>query len=189
MADRGRDAADIFTLTIGTGAGGKLRVGPIQLAAVENADLVGLRSGQFTFDGNGLVLNDETYMPIPVHSFRIPTLHAPTWQHFRVPQKKSSTGKERLERSWMTSRSKWTRLFGEESFSHGVNSTSARRNKNVLAKSPAPLVAVGATAPYYTQVEVVAGFAFTVRAGINLGEALDFILGWTGVDIYRDDLP
>jgi len=188
MADRGRDAADVFTLTIGTGAGGKIRVGPIQLAAVENADLVGLRAGQFMLDGNGLVLNDEIYMPIPVHPLNIPSVRTLVRQGVRGPRKKSSTGEERLERRWITSRSKWTRLFGEEAFSHGLNSTSARRNKNVLAKSPVPLVAVSATAPYYTQIEVVAGFAFTVRAGINLGEALDFILGWTGLDIYRDDL-
>ena len=101
--------------------------------------------------------------------------------------KEDSTGEDRLERNWITSRSKWTRLFGEEGFSHGLTGVSNKRNKSALAKSPAPIVTIGATAPHYTQVEVVAGLLFSVRAGVNPGELLDFLLGWAGIDIYGDD--
>lgn len=196
LADRGRDAADVFTLTAGVGDGVKVRVGPIQAAAVRNADLAGLRAGQWFADGDGLVLNDEIYSPFPIFSLRDRSSRrdrarraVETGRPMRTPAGKEapSTGEERLERRWITSRSKWTRLFGEEAFSHGLNSVSAYRNKNALAKSPAPIVAIGATAPYYSQIEVVAGLLFTVRAGVNPGELLDFALGWVGIDIYGDD--
>ncbi|OGV37924.1 MAG: hypothetical protein A2X48_01325 [Lentisphaerae bacterium GWF2_49_21] len=41
--------------------------------------------------------------------------------------------------------------------------------------------------PYFTQVEAVAGFGGGIRMGLNLGEMIDFILGWTTIDIYGDD--
>ena len=43
--DRGRDAADIFTLTVGTGAGAKARVGPFQAGVLDQRDRFGLRGG------------------------------------------------------------------------------------------------------------------------------------------------
>ena len=195
LAARGRDAADIFTFTVGAGDGAKVRVGPLQVAAVKNADLVGLRGGEFFADGDGLVMNDERYAPLPLFGVRnrysrrerLRRALATGRPMKQGEQEQSSSGEARLEQNWITSRSKWTRLFGEEGFSHGLNSVSSRRNKNVLAKSPAPIVAIGATAPYYTQIEIVAGLLLTVRAGVNPGELLDFLLGWTGIDIYGDD--
>jgi len=194
LAARGRDAADVFTLTVGAGDGAKVRVGPLQVAAIRNADLAGLRAGQFFADGDGLVMNDETYAPVPLFSVRGGQSNRErlrralaTGRPIGTNAVESVRGSERLERSWMTSRSKWTRLFGEEGFSHGLNSISNQRNKSVLAKSPAPIAAIGATAPYYSQIEVAAGILLTVRVGVNPGEFLDFLLGWTGIDIYGDD--
>jgi len=40
---------------------------------------------------------------------------------------------------------------------------------------------------YYTQVELVMGLGCSLRMGVNLGELLDFVLGFTGIDIFRDD--
>ena len=42
--------------------------------------------------------------------------------------------------------------------------------------------------PYYTQIEVIAGVGGGVRLGFNIGEFLDFILGWGNIDIYDDDI-
>lgn len=42
--------------------------------------------------------------------------------------------------------------------------------------------------PYYTQLEVFAGLVYGVRVGFNPGELIDFLLGWTTLDIYNDDL-
>jgi len=149
LADRGRDLADVATLTLGTGAGAKVRVGPLQAAAFSNSDLVGLRASQFLVDGNGLVFNDERYGFLPF----------------------------REEGAW----------FGNEAFNHGLNSVSTRRGKQVLARSPLPLVVIGSGAPFYTQIEIAGGLCFTARVGLNPGELLDFFLGWAHVDIYGDD--
>jgi len=46
--------------------------------------------------------------------------------------------------------------------------------------SPAPY--------YYTQIECVIGFLGTIRLGFNPGELLDFVLGWTTLDIFNDDV-
>ncbi len=42
---------------------------------------------------------------------------------------------------------------------------------------------------YYTQLEVAAGALLVgARVGFNPGELLDFLLGWTTLDIYGDDV-
>lgn len=148
--DRRRDAADIFTATIGGGAGAKVRAGPLQLAMVENADIIGLKSGAFLADGNSLIINHELYtLPIPL----------------------TDVG------------------FGYETYSPGPWTPAYERGKYVRAESKFPCIILAEGNPaYYTQLEVVAGLGLTARLGANPGELLDFILGWTGVDIFNDDL-
>lgn len=71
VGNRLNDAADIATITLGTGAGAKARVGPIQLALIKNSDLVGLRAGQVFCNGNDLLANDELYvLPFPLPATR-----------------------------------------------------------------------------------------------------------------------
>jgi len=41
---------------------------------------------------------------------------------------------------------------------------------------------------YYTQIEAVIAPGPSLRLGFNPGELLDFILGWTTIDILKDDL-
>lgn len=150
LADRRRDAADVATLTLGIGAGAKLRLGPVQAAAFENSDLIGLRAGRWLVNGNDLVFNDERYAPIPA----------------------------------------WGEGFycGSEAFSYGMESLPTQRGKEVLARSPFPFIVKGSSPHFYSQLEVAGGLLFTVRAGLNPGELLDFLLGWGGVDLFADDL-
>lgn len=50
-------------------------------------------------------------------------------------------------------------------------------------------LAEGVRAPYYyTQIELVAALLGSVRVGVNPGELVDFVLGWTTIDIYNDDV-
>jgi len=42
--------------------------------------------------------------------------------------------------------------------------------------------------PYFTQIEVQAGLLLVPRLGLNPGELLDFLLGWTTLDIFGDDV-
>ena len=55
LGDRSRDAADILTFTLGAGGGVKLRAGPVQIAALDNTDIIGLRGGQWLLNGPDLV--------------------------------------------------------------------------------------------------------------------------------------
>ena len=45
--DRARDGADILTVTVGSGFGAKVQVGPIRTGLLLNSDLYGLRGGAF----------------------------------------------------------------------------------------------------------------------------------------------
>jgi hypothetical protein len=65
------------------------------------------------------------------------------------------------------------------------------RDKSYEASSQIPCVTThvaGSQAHYCTQIEVVAGLGGTLRLGFNPGELLDFLLGWTTLDLYGDDL-
>jgi len=49
--------------------------------------------------------------------------------------------------------------------------------------------AKGSFSPYWTQIEAKAGILYGgLAVGFNPGELFDFILGFFGVDIYKDDL-
>jgi hypothetical protein len=152
LVDRVRDAGDIFTVTVGTGGGAKVRVGPVQAAVVQQSDLLGLRAGQFFADGNSLLVNHEIYSPFPMYD-----------------RGRSLT-------------------FGSEAFTHGPASYSSMRGKQVMARSPVPLWVIGSGAPFYSEIEVSAGLALMLRVGVNAGELLDFLVGWTTADLYGDDI-
>ena len=47
LADRGRDAADIFTVAAGVGLGAKARIGPVGTGLLVQTDMIGLRDGYF----------------------------------------------------------------------------------------------------------------------------------------------
>lgn len=41
---------------------------------------------------------------------------------------------------------------------------------------------------YFTQIEIGLGLGLSLGLGFNPGEFLDFIIGWTTIDIYDDDI-
>ena len=46
FVDRGRDAADVFTLTVGTGLGAGVRAGPAHIGLLLHQDRIGLMGGR-----------------------------------------------------------------------------------------------------------------------------------------------
>lgn len=48
--------------------------------------------------------------------------------------------------------------------------------------------AEGPAYSYYTEVQVAVGVGFMIRLGVNPGEFLDFLLGFTTLDLYGDDV-
>ena len=188
LASRGWDAADVFTATVGTGAGARVRAGPLQLAAFENTDMAGLRAGQAFGNGGNLTYNREVYAPVPiVRDIRWgdPTVKA-TFRRTRYRRPRYKTQEEYVYSREPSTR--WEGLFGREAFAHDDDSPSSLRGKAVVAHSPLPILAVGRGPAYYSQFEIAAGLGLSLRFGVNPGEFLDFVLGWLGVDVYNDDL-
>ena len=155
MVDRGHDALDVFTATVGIGGGVKARVGPIQTGIFANTEGFGLRGGYigdqqggddslWTVDLDCLVWSAESYGPTKLRA-RAKGVSAGGYCFISVPR-----GDPYYK--------EYHPIFG-------------RYN-----------------APYYTQLELAVGLGPTVRLGFNPGELLDFILGWTTIDIYNDDL-
>jgi len=166
MVNRGRDAKDILTATVGGGAGGKVRAGPLQLGLMLNCAEMGLRGGEFvraapfqkaesglpgSMDALYWAYGIETFNGGPLAPARGKSFHAVTFAMCTAPIS------ERF-------------LFGKKS----------RRHSGEHAKySPIP---------YWTQIEAAIGVGGTIRLGVNPGELIDFLLGWTTLDIFGDDI-
>ena len=150
FANRGRDAADIFTFTIGKGGGAKARVGPLQAGLFFNEDFAGLRGGGF--GPQSAWKNEKGKLPQDTDLLFFPLFG----------------------------------VYGLDSF-HG-SILPPGRHKEFEAVSPIPFIYTASTPYYYTQIEVAVGFLATIRAGFNPGELLDFLLGWTTIDIFGDDI-
>lgn len=167
MIDRGRDAKDILTASVGVGAGGKVRTGPLQFGLWFNCAEAGLRGGEavkaapfevsessnmpkaldFLYFAYGV----ETFSGGPLAPERGKTFHAGTFLFLTAPVP------EQL-------------LFGPK---------SNRKSGGYAKYNPFA---------YWTEVEAAIGLGGTVRLGVNLGEAVDFLLGWTTLDIFGDDI-
>jgi hypothetical protein len=148
LGDRMRDAGDVFTATVGMGAGAKARVGPIQIGTIGSIDMWGLRGGKFGDVAFYETLTRDFLIPWPYHG-----------------------------------------SFGEERFVYQApREMPNKRGKGFLAKAPLPIIGAADQPEYYTQVEIVIAIVGSLRLGFNPGELLDFVLGWTTLDIYSDDL-
>ncbi len=163
LVDRGRDAADIFTASVGVGGGVKARVGPLQLGLWGNKDVAGLRGGTMShwpLAKRGEI-HDLDFLLFPIFT------------------------------------------FGFESFDPSGNAIVEDRGKGINSIKTLPFVSLPMylgddddkeydfsreRVPFFTQIEFAAGLGGTVRLGFNPGELIDFILGWTTIDIFNDDM-
>ncbi len=167
FGDRWADAKDVFTASVGTGGGVKARVGPVNAGFFLNSDRAGLRGGEcFSLPDGPLAGGDADATLLFFFSDQFDLRHP--------PQSRSGT-RASLRR---------VRLVGD---------SLAKRNKSYrcgMIPLPSPLGAFEfqRVPCYYTQVEVAVGVGGTLRLGFNPGELLDFLLGWTTLDILRDDL-
>jgi predicted small secreted protein len=166
FVDRGRDAADVFTATVGVGWGATARASVLHFGVGGTADCVGLRSGQVQFIPQHFPPYSGTFDPFLTWYME--------WQGFM--------------------------FYNDELYDWGDQLTLERRGKSYRAEGQMPFVALPEFHPkagpiakkyplyYLTQIEVVAGLGCTFRLGFNPGELLDFILGWTTIDIFKDDI-
>ena len=157
LLDRGRDAADIFTLAAETGIGAKFRAGPIAVGCMSGDGTIGLRGGRFVAEERGYQMLgvfppiSEGADDITVLGFyNLESLHSDSLK----PRHKTFHGGDDAGLGM------WLQQYD----SGGDN--------------PA----------YYTQVELTAGVGILFKIGLNPGELLDFVLGWTTLDIFHDDI-
>lgn len=153
--DRGRDAADVVTATVGIGAGAKVRAGPLNAGLFWNQDRAGVRGGEgITGPWNSV----EFTTPLPI---------------FHGPLEPNPWGMHSIE------------LFSP------TDEPSKRGKDFWMTGFYVPFVMNrpwGWTPTYFTQIEIAVGALGTIRLGFNPGELLDFVLGWTTLDIFKDDL-
>jgi hypothetical protein len=163
MHERVADAKDILTATVGVGGGARARVGPLHAGLMVGLGDIGLRSGALMQTIGGPCNPNE----IELIGYG-EELFAPS----RFPDYDISDA--RLEAK------------GYETETHFVPfvTTDARTTEDDES-GQAPRIGLH---PYWTQIDIQAGFLATVRLGFNPGELLDFILGWTTIDIFKDDL-
>lgn len=160
FADRGRDFMDVFTLSVGTGVGGKVRAGPVGGGLVLDKSLVGLRGGD-TFVAD---FEPGRKGPQDIDAAVV----CLGWERFGATETTEARHKDYDGKTCC-------HLTGDvpTPFIYTLDPDAGER-----ARCPS----------FYTQCEAVAGFGLTIRAGFNPGELVDLLLGFIGVDIYGDDL-
>lgn len=195
MIDRGRDAADIVTFTMGGGAGAKGRVGPLQTGLLFSFDLAGLCGGGWQEAGEGdRVLNtiDINWIVGGTQNF--------VWDEKRDHWAEMTTATVESN-SAMHAALKWyVTMSGAGGRQLGFWSDNGPPPVPFLVVIPPPdpymaafrsMVAPQARKPlfhpFYTQVEVVGGLVGTLRVGLNPGEFVDFLLGFARIDFFDDD--
>lgn len=158
LADRGRDARDILTVTVGVGIGAKVRTGLIHAGLLVNHDLVGLRDSAFG--------RYYLYMPSPGGcSLEYETAIVPVPGPYR----------------------EWVFAYDFFSAPQPFNGRRLKADYEARSHVPF-VTTEGARHQYYTHIEGVVGIGPSVRLGVNAGELLDFILGLGRIDIFADDI-
>lgn len=166
MIDRRRDAADIFTASVGFGVGAKARVGPLALGLCADTASYGVRGGEL-LDGLAPPSPGDTLLSEMPNSFAAQIL-AWGYDEFSDPLCFDRGKTYIAESSW------WPVCMPRPARKRGLY-PSVGENKSRPTY-------------YYTQIEVNAGLGGVLRLGFNPGELLDFLLGWTTIDIFNDDL-
>ena len=169
-ANRRRDAADMATVTVGAGIGGKAHVGPLQAGMFFNCAEAGLRGGGIV--KNGIFEMSEMKWP--------KSLDAIFWAFGGEIFEGGPLSLERGKAYQAVTLFYLTASLPESlpaSLMYGPKTTR-----------PSGIVAKYNPIPYWTQIEAAVGLGGTLRLGLNPGEMLDFILGFTTLDIFGDDI-
>jgi hypothetical protein len=174
FVDRGRDAADILTVTAGTGVGASVRTGPVHCGLFYGRDRIGLRGGESRWVWT--LKKSEPWQGPELWAMMIDPLLV-----YPAPDDINLTGfdifqGERETNTISRMRGKWYEVEGVCPF--------------VMMPVTNNYAFTGSQYPhsYLTQIELSAGLGITLRLGFNPGELLDFLLGWFGIDIFADDI-
>lgn len=168
--NRLRDLADCVTLTWGLGVGAMVMIGPINTGLGMQWDVAGFRDGESTTGENSASVNALfiSYQEVRKNVFGRNNLPTRTADYY-MP-------KEHMKNQW------------DKLIKNGA--TFYNRYPLIAQMEMAPAVGPAYHArQYYTQIEVCAGLIYSgFRVGVNPGELVDFLLGFSGIDIYGDDV-
>jgi hypothetical protein len=172
---RGQDLADVVTATTGPGLGAKVRLGPAHLTPLlVYTDTTGLRGGEcFYLPGLGL---DEVHPPQDVGAL---WWASSIWV---LPNHRELAERAKAHLATPLSLPPDAELFDLMTDTPPFVSMPRLEWKGEkLALDRYPVA-------YHSDLELTLALGWGVRLGLNPGEALDFVLGWCLVDLYRDDL-
>lgn len=184
--DRGRDAADIVTVTGGIVNGAKVQAGPVAAGLIMQSDVVGLRGGEIFAVQPGQAQQGagaDFWTPIPIYIAYDDTLVLGWRSGFST----WSLGEERNKTFYYES--KYPFWIGGQTGSIGEwrrIQDGPSIQTNAAAKCETRKSGWSTPLPY--QLEVSGGLVFGLRLGFNVGELVDFVVGWFGFDIFDDDL-
>lgn len=166
FVDRGRDAADVLTISAGIGAIGQIRLGPLPVGILDMSDAIGLRYGETFCRAPNCDKPDE-------HDVTLATVPAAPIALFGA-----------IGGGWDGVSMIWTGYFERlDSYRMYENNFPLSATQRLRKKGTELL-----SAPNCFQVEGVIGLGVTLRVGVNAGELLDFVLGWSTLDIFKDDV-
>ncbi|MCK5805425.1 MAG: hypothetical protein KAI66_21520 [Lentisphaeria bacterium] len=166
LANRGQDAADIFTATVGTGIGLEAKASFLNPGFYWCTQEAGLRGGVVADFGD--CATDLNIASLGVEDFcgygymgGDPTPY----------QQKVAAGLHQRRKNYTTCGLLSIELTGKGS-------------------SDMAGTAVGIVNPilHLTRMELAGGLGLTFRLGLNLAELADFFLGWATVDFLHDDI-
>lgn len=174
--DRGNDAADIMTFTGGSAYGAATRVGPLHAGLGFYGEAWGLRGGALGEKGNLIVVNPidkpENLFDKPAKNVRL--LIGKTGE-YTLGYKEDFLYGRTEEKNYITAGNP---AFAFDGYPLLTGARALIKNKDEI-----PLIL-----PYYTQIDAAGGFLGGIRVGMNPGELFDFMLGFTTLDIYGDDV-
>ncbi len=156
---RGRDAVDMITMTLVGGMGITAQIGPVVNGIGANDSLRGIEDG-IAYQGRG---SSEWALIL-------------------------ASGKGNLGdlSEWAVSSGKRRGIGNREIVSKRHKSYETDRTFGIFgSKSPKSMLE---GAHFWTKIEIAVSLGVGIKLGTNPGEILDFILGFTTLDVYGDDV-
>lgn len=177
--DRGNDVMDIFTFTGGTGFGAAFRGGPLHAGLGFYDEGCGLRGG--CIGQKGELVSATVPVKEGLKNYRNETVKKYTYPV-------GVTG----EYTFGYSEDFYAGRTANKSFVSADNPDLIFYGYPLFCGAACPMEnqdEVPFLLPYYTQFDVMGAGLFGFRFGLNPGEMLDFLFGFTTLDIYLDDSP
>ena len=183
-SDRGRDAADIFTVTSGGGIGAGARVGPVTASPLLVFwEMAGLRGGQYFKVGelNPVINSNEPHME---------SFDGGWFGLYGQSFYADSDTYQIIPHEWFQRLKMRGKGFAGECWHKETLALPFFVWAKKMPYRPYYAPDDGTAYPYYyyTQFEAVAAVGGGIRIGFNPGELLDFLMGFAGTDIMGDDV-